>query len=156
MPTIRRSFYFSRWVAGRLCKMKLKLTPPSLAGIGLSLAKIRKPKFQTIPAFEKRVKQEVRWKAATRTVRMKSNLPPLFPSKIPRKSLYIVTMPGRTNDFLDQQESTSAPPLVSSTTMIVKTRKHLSAANHFPANSRMFNRSLQQLQNQSYFLNISQ
>merc|ERR1719186_2524579 len=35
-------------------------------------------------------------------------------------------------------------PIVRSTQMKT-TKKHLSASNHFPANSRIFNRSLQQL-----------
>ena len=45
LPTIRRYFYFSGWPGGgRLCKMKLQLTPSSSAGIGLSLAKIQRKK----------------------------------------------------------------------------------------------------------------
>ena len=41
-----------------------------------------------------------------------------------------------------------AVPIVKSTLM-VNTKKHLSSANHFPANSRIFNRSLEQLQCQA-------
>ena len=40
LPTIRRNFYFYGWPGGgQLCKMKLKLTPSSLTGMGLSFAK---------------------------------------------------------------------------------------------------------------------
>jgi len=156
--------------------------------------KLRNPKFQTMPAYEKRAKQEVQWRAAIRAARQAQSLHtapyPVFKSGDVSNNLHTVVVPVLTKDPVDtsnsldltsldllvtnssaskttaklyppswQASSNPLPhhlnaneshpvPIVRSTQMKT-TKKYLSAANHFPANSRIFNRSLQQLQSQA-------
>ena len=49
----------------------------------------------------------------------------------------------------DERNMQALPIPIVKTTLIKNTKKHLSASNHFPANSRLFNRSLQELQSQA-------
>jgi len=147
--------------------------------------RLRKPKFQTMPAYEKRAKQESQWRAAVRAARRASSLHCSAPYKLPAKfsggssNLHTVVLPILTKDpveassslnlsSLDLVSSSSSSNPISSpispstssccsiepveivkSSLMVNTKKHLSAANHFPANSRLFNRSLKQLQSQA-------
>jgi len=119
--------------------------------------KLRKPKFQTLPACDKRAKQEAQWREAVREAKKVSTLLPNndFINHYPAKDLSMSSdLSSLDLDVdLDDTNSTSTQsvqtvPIVKSTLM-VNTKKHLSAANHFPANSRIFNRSLEQLQCQA-------
>jgi hypothetical protein len=148
--------------------------------------RLRKPKFQTMPAYEKRAKQETQWRAAVRAARRASSLYCTAPYKLPAKfsggsssNLHTVVLPILTKDpvetsssldlsSLDLLSSSSSSDISSNTipqsnysqlhnqpvdivksSLMVNTKKHLSAANHFPANSRLFNRSIKQLQSQA-------
>ena len=155
------------------------------------IEKLRNPKFQTLPAYKKRAKQEAQWRAAICAARQAQSLGlgnissqneaakmlsstssnnnygyrPLLPkpkpkpiSKLDLTSLDLPEVPNHTYDedcFVVESESripstpASLETDVSSTVkshFMINTKKHLSASNHFPANSRIFNRSLQELQ----------
>jgi len=128
--------------------------------------RLRKPKFQTLPAFEKRAKQETQWRAAIRAAKRATSFTSTGPYRLQGKNLIAAPKPVPSRDpeenpsdlsSLDLEMSPcstssldikSSAPIVKSTLM-VNTKKHLSAPNHFPANSRIFNRSLQQLQSQA-------
>ena len=54
----------------------------------------------------------------------------------------VIIEPETESDF--QKPDTSCNiPRPAKTNLMINTKKHLSSANHFPANSRIFNRSLQ-------------
>jgi len=164
------------------------------------IERLRNPRFQTLPAYKKRAKQEAQWKAAIRAARRaqidknknlgfgvqldyfkmeeeqlrnqltfghKPILPkPEFPILRPAETLDLTCLDlpstkAETNTSSDddcviiepETESDFQKPVTScniprpaKTNLMINTKKHLSSANHFPANSRIFNRSLQELQ----------
>jgi len=151
------------------------------------VSSLRHPRFQTIPAYEKRAKQEAQWRAAINAARRAQSLgqsqmmgavigegpldsrihiPPLVPKleTIPiahsasKLDLTSLDLPPPDVVALDSDEAEIGQLKTSDTIVLVNqdrpvktnlminTKKHLSASNHFPANSRIFNRSLQELQ----------
>jgi len=133
--------------------------------------KLRKPKFQTLPACDKRAKQEAQWREAVREAKKVSTLLCSSDSGVGCDNLstndLIQHLPAKEfsmssdlssldldldlcgNDSTSTQCVQTVPVPIVKSTLMVNTKKHLSAANHFPANSRIFNRSLEQLQCQA-------
>lgn len=158
------------------------------------IERLRNPRFQTMPAYKKRAKQEAQWKAAIRAAKRAQKLdtnknvgllsdffkieddvvrnqetyghrpilPKLeFPVPMPSATLDLtcLDLPSETNTSSDDDcviiepetafqnpSSSCSIPRPAKTNLMINTKKHLSSSNHFPANSRIFNRSLQELQ----------
>jgi hypothetical protein len=74
--------------------------------------RLRKPKFQTMPAYKKRAKQETQWRAAVRAARRASTLHNSAPYKLPAKfsggsssNLHTVVLPILTKDLVETSSS---------------------------------------------------
>merc|ERR1712142_799417 len=104
-----------------------------------------------MPAYEKRAKQEVQWRAAIQAASRANSLRwSGEPSQNPYSIGSINTAnrePYRVYSEKDDDEIEVVDIIKSS--VVKSTKKHLSADNHFPANSRLFNTSLKQLQSQA-------
>jgi len=158
--------------------------------------KLRKPTFQTLPAYQKRAKQEAQWSAVLNEAKRAHSLlgqedilsqpakPPVrletntdhsyhYQSKAPipldlqtfdiQETAGIGSYPPSKQEDVKSSWSdtklptlnTYQPPRLSNrpdsfkTSLMVNCKNKLSASNHFPANSRIFNRSLQELQHQA-------
>jgi len=112
--------------------------------------KLRNPKFQTMPAYEKRAKQEVQWRAA---IHAASRANSLRWSGEPSQNSYSIgsnniVYPEPFRVYSEKDDEIEVVDIIKSS-VVKSTKKHLSADNHFPANSRLFNTSLKQLQNQA-------
>lgn len=168
------------------------------------IERLRNPRFQTMPAFKKRAKQEAQWREAVSAARRAQSLSrgqcqqqkpsdgsagapitiplralsqPGYPTLLPKPKpsekesqldltsldlpttfancgdddCYIVETRMKVGPQTNQKKSKSqmgAAETVKTikTNLMISTKKHLSMSNHFPANSRIFNRSLQELQ----------
>jgi len=112
--------------------------------------KLRNPKFQTMPAYEKRAKQEVQWRAA---IHAASRANSLRWSGEPSQNPYSIGSNNTANPepyrvYSEKDDEIEVVDIIKSS-VVKSTKKHLSADNHFPANSRLFNTSLKQLQSQA-------
>ena len=161
------------------------------------IERLRNPLFHTMPAYEKRAKQEEQWREAIRTARRAQSLgsiplhrqqhdafntrnrvnhgstrsssylfpkpivPPINKSKN-NLDLTCLELPPTQNTNNAEEECVIIQPRPGAsklsksislgpgrsvrTNLMMNTKKHLSSMNHFPANSRIFNRSLKELQ----------
>jgi len=148
--------------------------------------RMRNPKFQTLPAYQKRAKQETQWMKAVNAAKVAKNpesplsldrerenekgyKPLAFSSQIVTQAASTTTTHGgkrvevisiaedEADDFnvsslvSPKVKGTGTTDLVaelslSKSNILMNTERHLSSSNHFPANSRIFNRSLEELQ----------
>ena len=70
--------------------------------------RLRKPKFHTMPAYEKRAKQESQWRAARRASALHSSAPYKLPTKFSGGSsseLHTVVLPILTKDPVEASSS---------------------------------------------------
>ena len=158
--------------------------------------KLRKPRFQTLPAYKKRAKQETQWIEAVHAAKIavspeteveellvvgsapqpstntSTDLPFVidggggkifginWKSTQLQSRLFSVEVISGVEDEVEEVSSSNklvSPKLsacidltadlpLSKSNNVVNTERHLSSDNHFPANSRIFNRSLEELQ----------
>lgn len=126
--------------------------------------KLRNPRFQTLPAYQKRAKQETQWINALNSASVGDKAKPVTGqdgvvetvrlSRQPRVTTRLSSSTDVEVISISEDEIVDVTPKVPSqlpltkikSNFLMNTEKHLSSANHFPANSRIFNRSLEELQ----------